>query len=161
MAAIEDLTYDLATARRPSIEDLGGVGFVDDEAHPPPRDGTYLYKEVVIQLVKQVHALAKMVPLFRMTVDFNAGAPYILTLDCPSEVLVAGDFTLTDNGTGDVTIEWTADDVPPVSTGPLASVNLSTTSDVSISPALITTSSVRVRVKVAGAASDTAFTLQV
>lgn len=165
MAASETFTWEIAVAdggaRRPSIEDLGGVDLIDDPSYPPPRDGTHLYSDMVIQLIKQVHALAKMVPLAKLTIGFASGDPYIITLDTPNDNLMASDFTLTDNGTGDVTIEWDEGLLPPVSTAPLTSVTTSTTNDVSISAYPPTATSVRVRVKVGGVASDSPFTVAI
>ncbi len=142
MAAEETNTWEITTgagARRPSLDDLGGAQWEDDLTDPPPQDGKHLYANAVRQLWKQVHAVAKMAPLARMTIDFDTGSPFIDILQAPSGILSAGgalgaggSFTLVDNGVGDTTIRWELGVLPTTGCDPMITVNHDSTGTFSV-----------------------------
>lgn len=161
MAAPSTLTWAIATARRPSVGDVGGASLVDHAESPPPQDGTHLYADMGNQWQKQIAAIAAMTPSARFTIDFSAGAPFISSMMCANSALVAGDFTLTDHATGDVTISWAAGTLPTMECEPTGSINANTTSACSFTAVRTSATAIRIRVMVAGVLSDTKFTVQV
>lgn len=161
MAAEATRTWDIDPARRPSLDDVGGAQLVDKAGKEPPQDGTHPYANMLNQGQHQQHAAALMIPSVRLTIDFSAGAPFVLTMMSPSTTLLSSDFTLTDNATGDTTITWTAGKLPTMQCDPIGSVNADTTSACSFTARRVTATSIRVRVLVAGALSDSRFTVEI
>jgi hypothetical protein len=137
MAAEVTNTWEILTgagARRPSLDDLGGAQFQDDLTDPPPKTGEDLYADAVNQLWMQVHALARVVPLARLTIDYNLGVPFIDALQAPSTLLGAGgalgaggSFTIVDNGNGDITIRWAIGVLPTTGCDPVLTINYDST----------------------------------
>lgn len=158
MAAAEVLTWDDEPSRRPSLEDVGGAACLDDSSKPPPRDGTHLYANLVNQLMRQVHALAKMVPSVRLTVST---APVITTLESPISTLIAGDFTVTSGGTGITNISWVAGTLPTVSAQPTGAVTSAATNAVSWTAERVTAVSIQVRTYEAGVLAARPFVVNI
>lgn len=127
MAAEETLTWEIPIvdggARRPTIADLGGADFLDDDDYPPPRDGSEPYATEYNQSKKQVRAVASVSPSAILTIDFAAGVPFIDKLMAPSSVLTAADFTLIDDGVGQTRIQWAAGTLPEIVCDPIASTS--------------------------------------
>jgi hypothetical protein len=125
MAAEETLTWEISIAdggaRRPTIADLGGADFVDDDDYPPPRDGSEPYATEYNATKKTVAAVARVVPNAILTIDFDGGAPFIDKLMAASTNLTAADFTLVDDGVGQTRIQWAAGTLPEIVCDPIAS----------------------------------------
>lgn len=161
MAAAETLTWDIAPARRPSLEDVGGAACLDDTSKPPPRDGSHLYANLVNQLQRQVQAMAKMVPAARITILNPAGTPTLNLLESPGSTLVGADFTITTGGTGIVNISWTAGKLPPVGTGPTGSVVYQSGSALGFGAIQSSATSIQVRTTEAGALANLPFVVAI
>jgi hypothetical protein len=162
MAAAQDLTFDIAVvdggARRPTINDVGGAALKDDEEDQPDYEGRMPYAAMLNQGQKQAVATGAIVASARLTIDFDAGVPFVAALMCPSRTLVAADFALTDNGAGDVTIAWPAGRLPPIVCDPMGNCNagvVGTTFDAEV----VSGTSVRVRVGTGAVAADHRFTI--
>jgi len=145
------------------VEDVGGARFADDVDYPPPKDGTkYPYGDLLNQLQTQVAAMGRMIPSARMTISFSAGTPSIAKLTAMSELLVPGDFALTDNGAGDTTITWAAGKLPPVECDPMISIHKGALSGVLAAElSTPTVTSVRIRTLDDGVAADMRFTIAI
>lgn len=161
MAAEETLTWEIAIAdggaRRPTIADLGGADFVDDDDYPPPRDGSEPYATEYNQSKKQVRAVASVSPSAILTIDFAAGVPFIDKLMAPSSVLTAGDFTITDDGTGLTTIEWVSGTLPEIVCDPLVTAN----GDGAVNAEVMGPTEILVRTFASGVAADVRFTIAI
>lgn len=127
MAAEPTLTWDIdpvdGGARRPTLNDLGGADFQDDEDYPPPRDGSEPYADEYNATKRTAAAVARVVPNAIVTVDFAAGTPFIDKLMTASAELVSGDFVLVDTGTGETKITWTTGALPEIVCDPMVSTN--------------------------------------
>lgn len=163
MAAEETSTWDIdiavGGARRPTLADLGGADFLDDDDYPPPRDGSEPYATEYNQSKKQAFAAGQMIPSVRLTIDFSGGNPFIDKLMAPGTAIVAGDFTLDGTTTGRLVISWTAGKLPEMVCDPQVSLNVDTANDCSISVAKLTATSVRVNTRVNGVLADARFTI--
>lgn len=155
------LTFDDSPPRRPTIDDVGGGQKVNATAAPNPV--TQATAEDFNQTTKQVVAYGKMIPLARLFVTFAAGVPSITTMHTPSEVLVIGDFTVTDNADGDTTISWVVTKMPARSGGPIVSQIDDT--DIDKLRAFYTTDSgnpaVRVKSLLGGVGTDANFVVEI
>lgn len=160
MAAATTLTWDIAPARRPSLEDVGGAACLDDSSKPPPRDGTHLYADLVNQLQRQVQALAKMIPTARIYCS-NSGTPALVLLETPNTTLVGADFTIGDGGVGITNITWVAGKLPALGTPPSATVVFQTSQDVSAAALQMSSVSIQVRTYQNGALSDVPFVVSI
>jgi hypothetical protein len=155
------LTFDDSPPRRPSLDDVGGGQKVN--ATTPPDPVAQATAEDFNQISKQVVAHGALVPLARLFVTFSAGVPSITGMQSPSADLVVGDFTVTDNATGDTTISWIESSLPQRAAGPI----VSQIDDVDIDKmrAFNTTASgnpaVRVKSFLGGAGTDANFVLDI
>lgn len=123
MAAAVQLTWDIDPPRRPSLDDVGGAT-LEDHASKPPSKATMPYAAQLNQWAKQVERLAALVPSFGVTVTFSGGgAPSVTQFTAMRTTVENADFTVTDNGTGDITIEWPAGTFPTSVLGPMAALN--------------------------------------
>ena len=107
------LTWEEATPRRPGLNDVGGAAKVNDPIFPP-NPSEHATAEDFNQISKQIVASAKVTTSARLWIKFTAGAPSVDKLYAPNGNLVIGDFTLTDNGNGDVTITVAAAKLPAI-----------------------------------------------
>lgn len=131
MAAIEYPPYDGDGAsiapHLPSIADLGGDAKENDPAEPPDpvtmpdaRDHN--------ALTRTVSSHGRVTPSMLLSIAFSGGAPYVYAVTFKHSSLDSGDLSLTDNGTGDTTIEWPADSFPTDGVRPFGlTMNESTT----------------------------------
>lgn len=114
-----DFVYDHPDgARRPTEDDVDPFT-VDVTPAPLPQQ---LYSAQMNQRGRCIPALARVSCVAILTIDFDAGAPYIDRLSSCSEVLVIGDLTVVDGGTGITTITWDAGALPTSVASPDASV---------------------------------------
>lgn len=164
MAAADEFTFDIdladGGARRPSLEDIGGAVLEDDDDYPPPNDNSELYAAMGNQWQRQLAGLARMIPVARITVEYSAGTPFISQLQVMSETLVIADFTVTDNGAGDVSIEWEAGALPTPTCKPTGATN-NGSGDTSIDFERVSATEIRIRTKLAGVAADVPFTVEI
>lgn len=161
MAAEETLTWEIPIgdggARRPTIADLGGADFVDDDDYPPPRDGSEPYATEYNQSKKQIRAVASVAPSAILTVDFAAGVPFVDKLMAPSSTLTTGDFTITDGGPGLTTIEWSAGALPEIVCDPLVTANGNGAANAEV----MGSTEILVRTFAGGVAADVRFTVAI
>ena len=165
--ADDPITYnswdgDSANGIDPHRPSVANVGDNDKENKPgQPNDPRYGYTaEALNQRSTQIAAIAKVTDAAIITVEFSSGTPVIVKAIGPSTAIVDGTpFTVTDNGTGDTSIEWTSSTFPPFLRGPRVSIGGTTPG----MPAVEEISNgVRVRTfNSAGAATDLPFTVDV
>lgn len=105
MASPDTLTYDITPARRPSTADLGGCNKQQTAGAHAPDPDRHLTKNDVDQWAKQIRGLAGMVPIALLTMRYSAGWNKH-TVATPGTSISTADFTVTANGTGDVTLDW-------------------------------------------------------
>lgn len=110
------LTFDESpTPRRPTIDDLGGGAKQNATAAPDPvRQAT---AEDFNQTTRQIAAIGRVIPLATVFVTISGGTPSVSGVLAPGSAVLAGSFTLTDNGAGDTTISWPASLLPTRSVG--------------------------------------------
>lgn len=122
MAASPTLTFDLATPRRPSLDDIGGA-VATDHASKPPTKGTMPYADAWNQMQRLCERLSAMSPVCGLSVTFSAGVPSVAQFTSMRTSVLIGAFTVTDNGTGDTTITWPANTFPTSTLGPIVGLN--------------------------------------
>jgi hypothetical protein len=116
MAAPEYLTWtgDVANGvnpYRPAVGDLGGNNKIDD-ADYPPQPGDPEASEWN-QGMGQIAVCASAIPAAILDIRFSAGVPSLFgIIHSANPELVAGDVTVTDSGTGLVTIVIPAAKLP-------------------------------------------------
>jgi hypothetical protein len=111
MTAPNFLTYegdvaDGVNPYRPGINDVGGAAKIDDQNAPPDpvtMPTAAEWNEFSLLLV----AFAKVTGAALIYVS-NSGTPTISGLRAASSIILAGDFTVTHNGTGDTSISCPA-----------------------------------------------------
>ncbi len=117
-----ELTWDIDPPRRPSLADLGNAT-LQDHASKPPSKATMPYADQMNQWAKQEERLAAMTEACGISVTFSGSDPSVSQFIAMRTTTVIGDFTVTDNGTGDTTITWPANTFPTSALGPTASLN--------------------------------------
>lgn len=107
---------------RPSLAQLGGGAYEDDQSDPPDLD---TMPSAAMENVNQkvLAGIARTADVAAFSVKFNAGAPYIDKATFADKTLVIGDFTVTDNGIGQTDITWPADTFPVAATEPMLGLN--------------------------------------
>ena len=153
---IDYYPYDATAPHRPSLDDLGGDEKLDDGTSGPgdPRGAEW-------NNFARLHAAAaRMLPIARLTIYFDGGGNPVIEAATSMRTTVApGDFVITDNGVGDVTISWAAGLLPPVTHRPCGyahgvhGVNVNATRPSALS--------VRVYVANLGAPADAPFTVDI
>lgn len=148
------------TPHRPSADDMGGDALKDDDNDPPianemPTAGGWNQK------VKQLEAIARTVASAFVEVDFSAGAPFVARVSSPNPDVIVESFTVTDNGTGDVTLEWSADLFPPEVCGPSGLTFYGNGTQPVTGHIEKISGGVRVRTFVNGAAADVSFSFHI
>ena len=122
MADSSILTYEQDPARRPSLDDLDG-GQCTNDAEFPPVPGVDPDANAMNQRDKLVVGLAAMVGAAWVHVTITAGTPAITALGGMRQggnALVAGDFSLVDNGSGDISVTHAGGLLPPMTWPPFA-----------------------------------------
>lgn len=157
MAAINYYPHDADAPQRISTEDLGGDQKINETGYAPGVDepGADEWNN----LVRMCSALDKMTPLAIVTLD-GAASPAITAVKAKRTTIAAADFTVTDNGAGDTTIEWAAALLAPQTMEPRGYVHGTTPHVVCASAP--TALSVRVVTTThAGAAADVPVTVEI
>ncbi len=166
MASDDVLTFDQDPPHRAGVSELGG-GAKENSVAFPPDPVKHMTAQDCNQFTGQLGAFNRMTPLARLFVRIVAGAPQIFAVQCPGSAVVAGNFTLVDNGPGDTTIWWTTGTSGSLPTA-IGVGGLTITEDVAITEkrALLTTVSgnpaVRVKTFITGSvATDANFTVEI
>lgn len=107
---------------RPSLDQLGGGAYEDDQSDPPDLD-TMPSAAMENANEKTLAGIARLSDLATWSIKFNAGAPYIDKSSFADKLLVNGDFTVTDNGLGQTDITWAADTFPVAVAEPALTLN--------------------------------------
>jgi hypothetical protein len=151
MSVPDLLTYDIVPPRRPSLDDLGGVGFLDDQVYPPDAI-TMPHAKEMNQAHRQELAAHSVIPVLVLDIQFSAGTPSLAAFKCCSTIPVTGTFTFVDNGTGDTSITWPANTFPTPAYRPHGGITGATIGQISVEAIA---NGVRVRTaNSAGAATD-------
>lgn len=163
MVAPNTLTHNLTPARRPSLDDVGGGGLEDDQQYPPdPR--TMPYAAAMNQGQRQIEALNRTASVIGCSIRFAAGAPFVFGQTSLTDGVLMSDFTITDHGVGDTSIQWVTAQFAPPLLDPSVSITGSVPGMASIEYIVIdgTHASVRVRTyDKTGTATDLPFTFTV
>lgn len=116
---MSDLTYDLASPRRPGVaQDLGGAALIDDPEFPPNPE-TDPTADTWNQMGKLLEAICRTAPVAILEVSAAAAvtnAKYMRSTapgTTPTAVL---------NGAGDISVSWAAADFPAAALAPVAVV---------------------------------------
>jgi len=112
-------SYDETPARKPTDADVGGTAKLDD-AEFPPNPVTDATAADYMQIGQLARRAAIMSPTVTLVVHFTGSTPAISAVYTKIATLVAGSFTVVDNGTGDTSITWAAGTFPSDSRGPVA-----------------------------------------
>lgn len=102
--------FDETPARRPTVEDLGGAQKIDGPV--PPNAVTMCTAHDLNEFGLVGAGVAGVCPLAIIVVAQAAGAYTIQSVRAPGSNVIAGTFTPTKNGTGDITVAWTAGALP-------------------------------------------------
>jgi len=117
-------TWDLDVAdggpRRPSLADVGGAQQINGTPAPDP---TMPNAQAINQCERQIAALAAAAPLLTVSVRFAAGVPAVVAFSSPSTRLTTDDFSLVQDGTGDVAVFWPTAKLPPTGVRPGVDLN--------------------------------------
>ncbi len=145
--------------RRPSTDDLGGDAKQDNN-EAPPDDVEHFTAAGWNQKVKQLAAIARVVPACVLEIRFSGGAPYVARFSAASGNVTLATFgTPTDNGTGDTSVFWPANTFPPAVLSPSGLTLLSSSTAVLDGHVEEVANGIRVRTKSAGSATDIPFTV--
>lgn len=124
MATPTENTLALVPPRRPTNEDFGGTGKLNDAKYPP-NPVTQPTAEDWNEFVRMIAAAWRVNPIALIPVTFSGGTPTIGTPSCGNPDLVAGSFSKTDHGPGDTTISWAANTFPSSIVPPMAFITSS------------------------------------
>jgi len=117
MAAADDLTFDLVPPRRPTLDDLGGADFEDDDVNPPDPTSMPNAGEANVK-AKTMAAVARVMPLAQVWVRIVSGTPVIYNAIFASTLLNDSSITLTDEAAGRVRLSWSPDAFPALAGEP-------------------------------------------
>lgn len=152
------LTYDIVPPRRPSIDDVGGAAFQDDQKNPP-NQATMPSSAMENQNEMQVQAAHKVLPVCVFSIKFTTGTPSLDSFSTLSSLPITGTFTFVDNGTGDTSVTWPANTFPTAINKPKGGITGATIGQIAVEAI---TNGVRVRTaNAAGAATDLPCTVEV
>lgn len=149
-------TFDATPPFRPGTADFNGCAKIDDAEFPP--DAATMPSAIEYnKLCDLVIALGKVVSAGVISVGVAAGVYSVASFSAAGNGPVIGTFTVTKNGTGDVSITWPVNTFPPAVCAPEASLNHTV-------PAMITSYAITngarvVMYNAAGAAADMPFTV--
>jgi hypothetical protein len=158
MSASTTNTWDIATARRPSLDDVGGAVLIDDSDNPPDPN-TMPYAAQLNQLQYQAQALAKVAAVAILDV-VNSGTASLSRFTAPGTNVITGSFTLNRTSAGIVDITWAAGALPVAAANAVAQM---TTDAAWCAPVTVAiTNGVRVKTRnQAGTLTDGNFTVVV
>lgn len=118
-------TYDLLVAdggpRRPNLYDLGGDEMVDED--PAPKKFEQPSADWANNIDRVVAGLTRMVGPVDIWVEFVVGAPQVINVKAMGTTIVTTTFTPTLVTTGEVTLEWPANTLPPMECAPKSWLN--------------------------------------
>jgi hypothetical protein len=106
---------------RPSLDNLGGNTKADDQNYPPSSDEPSA--DEWNRFAELLALLGASMPTVMMTIDIVSGTPQIDKFWAANSALTTTDFPLVDNGTGDTTISWAANLLPPSKLDPELSLH--------------------------------------
>lgn len=144
---------------RPSLAQLGGGAYEDDQSDPPDLD---TMPSAAMENVneKVLAGIARLSTVMRVSVEFIAGAPSIHSVAFADSTLDATDLTITDNGLGYTDITWAADTFPVSATRPYG-LTMNEETAASRTSAVAIANGIRVKtIDEAGIGVDTAFTVE-
>lgn len=108
--------------RRPTIADIGSDAYENVPGEEPDeRHG--VRAEHANQWSQQIPGLSRVASPSKLTVRFNAGAPFVHSIATVRGDVLTNGITVTDAGTGVTQLTWPADTFPPFITDPIASIN--------------------------------------
>lgn len=143
------LTYDLPTPRRPSIADVGGAAFQDDQKNPPNQATMpSAAMENINEMLEQ--AAHKVLPVCVLSIRFSTGTPVLDSFSTLSTLPITGTFTFVDNGTGDTSITWPANTFPTAINKPKGGITGATIGQIAVEAI---TNGVRIRTAGSGGAA--------
>lgn len=129
----DTLTFEQSPPRRPTLDDLNGGTLENDDGYPPA-PGIDPDARAMNQSDRQVVAHAAVLPAAWVHVTFSGGTPSIAatgSLRQGAAALVPADFSVTDNGVGDVSITHAGGKLPPKTFPPFATLVASSAGQVS------------------------------
>jgi len=156
LGASTTFTFDLATPRRPSLEDLGGDDYEDDPEFPPDKT-TMPNADEHNERARNQTGINRVLYVALLHVTFSGGNPSIANVRGMRTALVSGDFVVTDNAAGDTSITW-ASSVLPASPVP-PTVSLAQDVEIDRVRAYLITNGVRVKTKLGATGTDCGFVL--
>lgn len=104
--------FDESPARRPTVEDLGGGAKINGPVAPNPV--TMVTADDANNWGLVGAGVAGVCPLAIVVVTQSGGTYSVASVRAPGSGVVSGSFTVTKNGTGDVTLSWTSGALPGV-----------------------------------------------
>lgn len=157
MSSSDTLTYDQSPTHRPDITELGGGAKVNVAPEPDPV--RQLRAEDINQLSQQAAAVGRVMPVALVQIEQTAGTYSVIAVSCAPTTPTTGTFTLTKNGTGDVSVTWPSGTFP----SPIAKARAHVTGSAPLMVAAQAISNgVRVRMKNdTGTATDSHFDLDI
>ena len=102
--------FDLSPARRPTVEDLGGGAKIDGPVKGDPV--TMIVADDANQWGLVGAGVGAVCPLAIVVVTQSAGTYSVAGVRSPGSGVVGATFTVTKNGTGDVTLSWASGALP-------------------------------------------------
>ncbi len=102
--------FDLNPARRPTVEDLGGGAKIDGPVKGDPI--TMIVADDANQWGLVGAGVGAVCPLAIVVVTQSAGTYSVAAVRSPGSGVVGATFTVTKNGTGDVTLSWASGALP-------------------------------------------------
>lgn len=149
--------YDGSVCQRPAFGDLSN-GIKVNKNGDNKIDPSHPCAEEDNQKTAVLAAHARVIASAILHIEYDLGDPSISALECVRLAATVDDFTVTDNGVGDITIEWPADFLPTSIIPPYAAIVWQVPGG--ISAEFVTAQSVRVRtVNMSNVAADLPFVL--
>lgn len=152
-------TFEQAAPHRPAalMDILNGYKTNSSPTVPP----TFVAGEEVNQIAALLEAVAKMVPLVRISIDFASGAPYIAEFCSVRSDITADDIDVNDLGTGVTEIVLPASTYPAPNGRPVACTNVGDADHIVDAVQIGTAVTVYTAVSTSGTLSDAAFTVMI
>lgn len=152
-------TYDIVGApRRPSLDDCGGAGLLDDAGFPP--DPLTMPAAIVMnQGERQIAAAHQTLPVLAISFRVSGGNLVLDASGCMSSIANVGAFTITPNAAGDTSVTWPANTFPPALYEPFGGITGATGGMIAVEAI---TNGIRIRTwSTVGAATTLACTVYV